>query len=274
MLTRSSALLLTLGLMACTPDAEVETPEALDATAAAEAFQRGRGQQVLLASQPSQERLDRALQLLEEAARLDATKVEHHYYAGVAREAHGNPVAARAHYEAAVACDGTHGQAHWRLGKLLHGEGEVALARRRLERALELGVEDAALLVDLGRVLEDLSELEAAEARYREATRLREQETLAWFRLAHLLRLRGATEEAEQANLRYEFLWSLEQEYAGLRRAVQANPHDPAAQVALARAAQKLGHGDVAVRACEAALVVAPGFEPAQELLDALGSGQ
>lgn len=257
-MSRLAALLLLPLLTACPSGAPKEVP--LDPSKAEDAFRRGRGQQLQHAREPSQDRLDAAVEHLEEAVRLDATQVAHHYYAGLAREARGDHVEARAHFEGAVARDEEHDAARWRLGRLLHQDGDLPGARAQLEAARpgQLGDDGPTLLLDLGRVLEDQGQLASARRRYEQAVSARAGETQAWFRLAHVLEQLGDQEGAEEARARYDICWEVEQQLTQARHAARRAPGDATAQREVARLAAELGRTREALAACDAVLALVP----------------
>ncbi len=247
-------------------------PSPVDAGAAEQAFQRGRAQQLQHAGNPSNERLNAAIEYLEEACRLDETRADYAYFAGRAREEHGDLLEARAHYEAALALDGSHRGAHWRLGGLLHQEGELEAARSHLEAAQpeELGENAAQALFDLGWVLEELGELESARDHYRRAVELRVGLTQAWYRLSRVLEDLGDPAGARQAEQRYQEVFAQDQELASARHAARSNPSDGAAWWTVARLAADLGRTGEARAALQALLALEPKNARARSLLDEL----
>jgi tetratricopeptide (TPR) repeat protein len=273
-MSRFAALLL-LPLLAACPGGAQEPAEPVDAAAAAEAFQRGRGQQLQHLRAPSNERLAAAIEQLERAAELDSTQATHHYYAGSAREERDDHLLARAHYERAVGGGPAPHTPRGRRGGRRPPEGDLPGARAQLERVRvqELGDHAATAKLDLGRVREDQGDLAAARDLYREAVDLRAGETQAWFRLSHVLDRLGDADGADQARARYEATWELEQRLAQARHAVRQTPADPAAHWAVARAAAELGLISQALAACRETLALVPGHGEAAALLAELEEG-
>lgn len=264
-----SALLLLLSLLAACPAVTEPSAGALDEAGAAEAFQRGRAQQLRHAQEPSSERLASAIEDLEQAARLDGTRSANHYYAARAREEHGDLLEAEAHYRSAVAVDAAHDAARWRLGRLLHQSGDLegALVHLEVVRAVGLGENAPTARLDLGRVHEDMGELEAARDLYREAVALRKGETQAWFRLSHVLDQLGDAAGAKEARQRYQSFWELERQLSGARHAARQTPSHPQAHWTVAHLAAELGLVSQAVGACRATLALAPDHAEARALL-------
>lgn len=265
---RSASPLLLFLLAACSGGAEPSTG-ALDAAAAEGAFQRGRAQQLQHAREPSGERLASAIELLEEAARLDSTRAANHYYAARAREEHGDLSEAEVHYQSALVVEPTHDAARWRLGRLLHQAGDLEGALSLLEkvRPEELGENASATRLDLGRVREDMGELAAARDLYREAVALRAGQTQAWFRLSHVLDQLGDGPGSEEARLRHQACWELERQLSAAGHAARTAPANPAAHWAVARHAAELGLLSRAVEASRATLALVPGHAEAEALL-------
>lgn len=263
------ALLLLLPLLAACSGGIEPSEGPLDEAAAEEAFQLGRAQQLRHAQDPSSERLALAIEHLERAARLDGTRSVNHYYAGRAREEHGDLAEAEAHYRGAVEVDPGHDAARWRLGRLLHQSGDLegALVHLEVARAEELGENGPTARLDLGRVREDMGELEAARDLYREAITLRKGEAQAWFRLSHVLVQLGDAPAADEARERHEFFWELERKLAAAGHAARQAPSNPQAHWAVAHLSQELGLVSRSAEAARATLALVPDHAEAKALL-------
>ena len=141
-------------------------------------------------------------------------------------------------------------------------------------RPRELGEDGPTLLLELGRVLEDQGELGSARDRYNQAVAARAGETQAWFRLSHVLEQLGDAAGAEEARVRYDICWGVEQQLTQARHAVRAAPGDPGAQREVARLAAELGRTREAIAACRGVLTLVPDDAYAAELLVELERGQ
>lgn len=214
---------------------------------------------------PSQEKLDRSIELLEEARAVLKYDPDVRYRLGRAREECSDVPLAMAEYSSAVLLEPGHGAANRRLGALLLADGRFADAEECLRRAIEAGegstADGAELRFDLGQVLEERGELVAARAEYESALEIWPGYDDALFRLSHLLRRSGEEEAADQALAGFYHYNGLEMSLTQAREKAGADPTDVANWREIGRLSFGLFRSQDALDALDVAIGLAPDDE-------------
>ncbi len=152
-----------------------------------------------------------------------------------------------------------HPEAYHLMGLIALQVGQPSVAKEFMQVAISLDGENAKYRANLGAVHFSLQEFEEAEAAYREATELDPEYGEAFLNLGVLLKEQGKTEEAidpldRACNLRQRD----PKPFALLAEILIGKDHYEAADK-LARAANKLGGGDVQTMAAKARSLIGLG---------------
>lgn len=214
---------------------------------------------------PSQEKLDRSIELLEGALVVVDDDPRLLYQAGRAREERSDVQLALAHYRAAVALESEHGPANRRLGALLLADGSFDEAEGCLRQAVEAGEGDTAdgaeLRFDLGQVLEERGAFDDARREYEAALEIWPGYDDALFRLSHLLRRSGEDDAADQALAGFYHYNGLEMSLNQAREKAGTDPTDVANWREIGRLSFGLFRSQDALDALDVAIGLAPDDE-------------
>ncbi len=142
-----------------------------------------------------QGKMEEALALFVEAARMYPELPEAHYNRGVAHRAMGQDAAAAASLRSVIRLRPGHAEAHYQLGELLFGQARATEAAAEYAAAVEANPEFAAAWLSLGNARAALQELRPSIDAYRHASELAPQNSEGHFRLA--VALYGGEEYAE-----------------------------------------------------------------------------
>jgi tetratricopeptide (TPR) repeat protein len=142
-----------------------------------------------------------AVASFEAALALDPGSANAHGNLGVVRGMLGEPEQAISSYERALALDPEHSASHYNLGSLLLRRGELERGAKHLERALELNPFHADATHNLGAAHAELGRPELAVAAYERALELDPEHPGT---LCNLGRVYEQTGEAARAVARYE----------------------------------------------------------------------
>jgi Flp pilus assembly protein TadD len=115
---------------------------------------------------------DEAYRHLREAAEIDPTLDEAHYFMGIIFRSFENLPMAKAAFEKTLQLNPIHAKAHGNLGFVLFELKDMAGAREHFEAALKLNSEDAVAHTGLGYVYFEQQDFDMAAAQFEESLRL------------------------------------------------------------------------------------------------------
>jgi tetratricopeptide (TPR) repeat protein len=211
-----------------------------------------------------------ALSEFAAAVKSDPSSVESHNNLGVAFHKSGDLPRAIAEFEKAIRLDANSLEALRNLGQAMRDKGDLPQAIRCYERLSSLQPDSAQTRTDLGFTLKRADRLDEAIEQLSQATRLDPAFARAHFYLAEALSQKGdqarALVEFEQSrtlrprDVEYAVKYgvalqqtNLPGAIAELRRAVQLDEKNPAAQQALGQALRRAGEAQEAAPAFDAA---------------------
>jgi predicted CXXCH cytochrome family protein len=189
-------------------------------------------------------RLDRAIELYQEAGRREPKEWRYAYALGMTHLAAGQPEVARQILKGAAALEPGEPDILKSLSYALVQLGAVPEAVATLRKAIDIDPEYGELRVNLGSALLKLNDLDGAEEALREAARLRPELAATHVNLAGVVSRRG---DAAQA----KFL---------LERAIRLNPAEAQPHHGLATVLAWMGDSDGAIREAQIAVRLVPNY--------------
>ncbi len=140
--------------------------------------------------------IDTALDLLNDAIRIDPLKASYHKDIGLAYRAKGKVETALQSFQHAIQCDHHCAEAYFHLGSTLPKPQFLSEALVCFQMAVRLCPDRPEYLYNLGRCLHDLGQIDPAIDHYRKALALRPDLPPALLNLAMALKERGLLDEA------------------------------------------------------------------------------
>jgi tetratricopeptide (TPR) repeat protein len=168
-------------------------------------------------AEESQKAYDLAIATFNGAIELDPRHPGIHYrlgrvYLSRFREGHQQNAedrdAAMKEFRAELNVNPSNGNAGYEIAEILHNLGNLDEARKQFEEVLERFPDFEEAIVGLAAVLQDSNKTEQAVSLLERATRLRPDDEVAWYRLAHAERLAGNVEAQKKALAVYKKLHS------------------------------------------------------------------
>lgn len=220
--------------------------------------------------------VDTALDLLNDAIRVDPLKAAYHKDIGLAYRAKGKVEAALQSFQRAIQCDHHFAEAYFHLGSTLPKPQFLSEALVCFQMAARLCPNRPEYLYNLGRCLHDSGQIDPAIEQYRKALALRPYFPPALLNLAMALKERGLLDEAlvlcdkvlaanpsdplahSNRGIILKNLNRCEEAIASFRRATQLFPNYVDAHLNLAVALRDAGRIDEALNHTQEAIRSAP----------------